>query len=471
MKTKSNAMKQNVTSKFILLFVAVLMSFNSYASIQEEPEYTTWLNEFVTLRIENKDSSLPLLKIKDYYNQLSDIDKGNFKSKIIEHISVYLKANKKNEAMAMMDLYDLFADKEDVKRPDLYFIRGNIYAERKDTVMLKETIAQLEKFDDKKDYADKLNRYLLQIRGFALTDYSLNGYWVSDVLMSDVWGSGLDIPKYIIKVTSNDSITNMTITEDSPFITKVCITTKPLIADKIPQTSQYLFPFNKDSLYVSWSSEKLKNYDANLVGGLRQLTGITSATISSELAQRHEYSTGEALAGSLVNSAVEIGLNSLFDALFTPSKKIYVLEGKFKRVNDNILKGKLKYTSSKIKAGEEDNARFNTETEDITLLRWTPESGVVFMSWWGIPITPYEYSLEPVEKQKKKIEKAKKKGKKVDERILPYWEDLANDTSTEYGRAYQERKKNKNKKEFSRQWNKKQIEKLREYNMEYGNNK
>ena len=93
------------------------------------------------------------------------------------------------------------------------------------------------------------------------------------------------------------------------------------------------------------------------------------------------------------------------------------------------------------------------------------------MSWWGIPITPYEYSLEPVEKQKKKIEKAKKKGKKVDERILPYWEDLANDTSTEYGRAYQERKKNKNKKEFSRQWNKKQIEKLREYNMEYGNNK
>lgn len=76
MKTKSNAMKQNVTSKFILLFVAVLMSFNSYASIQEEPEYTTWLNEFVTLRIENKDSSLPLLKIKDYYNQLSDIDKG-----------------------------------------------------------------------------------------------------------------------------------------------------------------------------------------------------------------------------------------------------------------------------------------------------------------------------------------------------------------------------------------------------------
>ena len=155
MKTKSNAMKQNVKSKFILLFVAVLMSFNSYASIQEEPEYTTWLNDFVTLRIENKDSSLHLLKIKDYYNQLSDIDKGNFKSKIIEHISVYLKANKKNEAMAMMDLYDLFADKEDVKRPDLYFIRGNIYAERKDTVMLKETIAQLEKFDDKKDYADK----------------------------------------------------------------------------------------------------------------------------------------------------------------------------------------------------------------------------------------------------------------------------------------------------------------------------
>ena len=88
MKTKSNAMKQNVTSKFILLFVAVLMSFNSYASIQEEPEYTTWLNDFVTLRIENKDSSLHLLKIKDYYNQLSDIDKGNFKSKIIEHISV-----------------------------------------------------------------------------------------------------------------------------------------------------------------------------------------------------------------------------------------------------------------------------------------------------------------------------------------------------------------------------------------------
>lgn len=470
MKTTFNTpAPKKATGKFVALFVAlIIISANSYATIdttQEEPDYLTWLKEYVTLRTQNKDSALPLMKIKDYYSKLPDTDKGNVNEKMIDLISVYLNGNLKDETMAMIDLYDFLVDKRDTKRPTLYFIKGNIYAERQDTVLLKETIVQIERCNGKQEYLDKLNDFLLQIRRFVPADQGLDGYWVSDVLMTDAWGIGGDIPKYIINATSNDHSTQMTIKSESPFLTKICITTKPLLIEDKTQISQYFFPFTKDSLYVAWSSEKLKNYNANLAGGLRQITGTTAATISGELAQRNKYSKNKAMLGNMLNGIAEAGLNSLIDAIFTPSKKLYILEGKFRKTNDYLLEGSLKYTYSKIKAGEETDACSTTEKEEICLLKWTPESDVIFMDWLGRPLTPYKQSNISIKKQRKKIEKAKRKGEKIDETILPYWKDLANDTNTEYGRAYQARKKANNKKSFGKQWNRKQIEKLREYNM------
>lgn len=421
------------------------------------------------LRTSAQDSALPLMKIKDYYSQQPDTTKSKINNKMINIIADYLEEEHSDEAMAMIDLYDLLAESDDIKRPDLYFIKGNIYAERKDSIMLKETIGQLEHFDGKKDYIDMLNNYLSQIRGITSSNYSLGGYWVSDILMTDIWGYGWNIPKYIIQSVDDKEDTNMTIETYCPFITKVCITTKGNLKIPAPQISQKFYPTSKDSLYIAWSSEKLKNYNAYLAGTLRQITGATAATISGELAQRHKYSTGEALLGGLINSFTEIGLNLLFDAIFTPSKKLYVLESKLKRVNDYILQGEFTYKCSKVKAGEENDPQIDTSTERVTLLKWTPESGVVFMSWNGHPLTPYPVSNTPIEKQKKRIEKAKKKGRQIDETILPYWKDLMNDTSTEYGKACQEKKKSKKEKEFIKQWNRKQIEKLRQYNLHIAN--
>lgn len=505
MRTKLKKTNDVLCNKFLTIFVISLLYGSLYSlpicaaetAQDTEPDYVAWIKDFVNLRTNNKDSALPLMKIKEYYSSLSDNDKKKVNDRMIEIISGYVGNNLKEETMAMIDLYDFLVEKNDAKRPDLYFIKGNIYAERQDSVMLKETIAQLENSNGKPEYIEKLNDYLLQIRRFVAADKDLDGYWVSDVLMTDIWGNGLDIPKYMINVVSKNDITEMLIDTQCPFITKICITTKGALALPVSQVSQYLFPISMDSLYVAWSSEKLKNYDADLVGMLRQATGTTSATLSGMFAQRNKYSTSETMLGNMTTGLVEVGLNSVFDAIFTPSKKLYLLEGKLKRINDHILRGKFTYTQSKIKAGNESNARFDTNTEDVSLFKWTPESGVVFMGWNSRPITPYPLSFISVEKQKKKIEKRKKKLEKAKYKkskvsakvsigallgsnvisdtdgtdeytILPYWKDLMKDVSTEYGKACLDYKNSKNKKEFIKEWNKKQIEKLLEYNMANG---
>lgn len=124
----------------------------------------------------------------------------------------------------------------------------------------------------------------------------------------------------------------------------------------------------------------------------------------------------------------------------------------------------------------------------MSLLRWTKESGVVFMYFKGVPLVPYQTSNLPVEKQKKIIEKQKRKNEKiikenekaekeaangnvpkikplitVDE-IRPYWKDIRDDANTEFGKAYIEYEKSEDKRQFINEWNRKQIKKLRDYN-------
>lgn len=492
MKIKYNTIKQNVIGKLILLSIALPMFASSYAAkgvTQGEAEYAAWLKEFVTLRVENKDSSLPLMKIKDYYSQLSDIDKGNLKNKIIDHISLYLKENQKNEAMAMIDLYDFLADKKDAKRPDIYFIRGNIYAERQDTIMLKETIAQIENSNGKQEYLDKLNDYLLQIRRFVPADQGLDGYWVSDVLYA---GYGI-LPKYIINARYGETL-SFTVKNKSSFLYH-CITTKNVFSLEFlkEQVSQQIIPYAKDSLYVLWSSEKLKNYDPELVGGLRQTIGMTGAAVVGKYSQHNKYSSGDAALAQFTTGIVEIGANALLDVLFTPSKKIYLLEARLKRVNENIFAGKFIYRQTKVKETTT-SIKFDEEKDILSLLRWSPESGIIFMGYAGFPVTPYETSNTSTKKQKKNIEKKKlKKAKQkvktsnnigslinsytpenytpevIDETIIPCWKEIRDDASTEYGKAYLEYKKSKDKNEYMKEYNLKQLEKLREYNMEQAN--
>lgn len=204
-----------VIMKNIFLLVFMLLPNWVLAQQIKSTDYETWLKEYVTLRSQNKDSAFPLMKIKDYYNLLSDTEKDNVNAKMVDWVSEYLNRNLQDEAMAMIDLYDYLVDRSDAKRPILYFIRGNIYAERQDSVMLKETIAQMERCNGKQEYLDKLNDYLLQIRRLVSVDQVLDGYWVSDNLVES-W-TNYALPKYILKAKS-DKTSSLTITGNSPFL-------------------------------------------------------------------------------------------------------------------------------------------------------------------------------------------------------------------------------------------------------------
>lgn len=146
----------------------------------------------------------------------------------------------------------------------------------------------------------------------------------------------------------------------------------------------------------------------------------------------------------------------------------------------------MKYLQVKARVGEEPVKK--EYSEDMSLLRWTKESGVVFMYFKGMPLTPYQTSTLSIEKQKKIIEKQKQKNERIirdNEKairetpngnvpklkplvkvdvIYPYWKDIRDDVNTEFGKAYIEYEKSKDKRQFINEWNRKQIRKLRDYN-------
>lgn len=391
------------------MFILLLLYGSAYATsgcmvrgLQDsEPEYVAWIKEFVNLRASDKDSALPLMRIKDYYDALPANEKEEVNSKMIEIVSGYVRSGHTVETMAMIDLYDFLADKNDAKRPDLYFIRGNIYAERQDTVMLKETIARIESCNGKQMYLDKLNDYLMQIRRFVPADQGLDGYWVSDIVQPRDFLDGSEQPYFRINICSNIDSTSFIIIKDSPFARDVMARVQSSsifdLRDRA-QISQLVIPYSKDSLYVVWASERLKNYDAEIIGAVRGTIGTSAATIEGTLSQRHKYSKDDYFAGSILTSIGEAGINSLIDNMFTPTKKTYTLEMRLKKINNYKLQGVAIYRYSKNKA--DGRSKYIEWTDPITLYKWDKESGIVFCDDSFDPVPQENIDVKRIKKDK-----------------------------------------------------------------------
>ena len=469
-------------NRLIICLVLSIAICTAYAARKKKrtvslsPQFTEWVNEYIALELDGDDSAQPFTKIKNHYNVLPSAEKDKARLALENIVMELSKDNAYFSVITATHLYDQLITDMKKRTPLISFAKGYAsVAAMQDTIMAKQAVDELHLYTGTQTYIDILEQKIEKIRRFIPTDKGVEGYWVSDILRN-AGGRGFNfyIPKYLITAKEEKGKSVFTIETQSPFISHDCITTKSDYYLAKPQASQDIRAFTKDSLYIAWSSAKLTNYDADMVGLSRELTRNAAAQATGSLAQRNKHSYAESLLGGLAVSAAEAGINALIDSWTTPSKKLYLLEAWLKRVNSHEYSGEMMYLQAKAKEGQTPVEK--RTVEKLSLLRWTPESGVIFMTYRGEPITPYETSYYTTEKQKQRIEKQKQKNRKnagkkppvkVDT-LKPYWKDVRDNADTEYGQAYLQYKQSKDKATFITNWNKKQMEKLRSYNASHG---
>lgn len=197
--------------------------------------------------------------------------------------------------------------------------------------------------------------------------------------------------------------------------------------------------FGEDSLYICWASEKLSNEDLNNLNIARGLSSSIGTGVAVGVAGgSNDFSSR--LSGQLSGMAIEMGMNALFDSMFSPSKKLILIEAWLRKVNRNMFEAIITSKQTKAKTVS-NNLKFDEHSDTLTLMRWNKESDVIFMAggFMGI-IHPY----------------------------CPYVckEDILIKSDSDFGKACLEFKKAKKKKEYIKEYNLQQIEKLRMWCME-----
>lgn len=349
--------KQIILCVFLTLCFSFAFGAKKKTSPKLSPDFYTWVYEYIKQNTEGENTLQSVLKISSHYKIIAETDKQKVR-KDLENLSADLiKDQNYAAAVAVIDLYNGIVEDGSKKDPKLLYAKGHLYINQvDDTLKAREAILELQQCVGAEPYIEKLESEIAEIRNYIPADKGLGGYWVSDLITKiNVFGlKGIECPKYFIYGIEKQDKTIFIIQRQSPFLFNDCIITKGMLSATYnePQYSQRLYSFKKDSIYVVWSSGKLKNYDADLVGATRDLTRNTAALLSANFAQRHKYSFAENLIGSFSVSLAEAGVNSIIDGLTTPSKKLYLLEGKFRRGNRNIYIGRMKYLQVKAKVGE-----------------------------------------------------------------------------------------------------------------------
>ena len=424
--------------KKLLLFCMALCFFlvDGLAQNFDETKLETLTNEFIQKA--NSSEALSLLtSVKSYYVALSGESKSKLRSYYVNKIMFLLEREQKDEALTIIFLYQNLVDAKDDKLPTLLYIKGTIYAEKKDSIRLKQTINELnnELYRDKKEvteYMSILNVKMDRIMNSVPSYTKLNGIWVADNLYWKNVNNNLRLPQnhkhspdIVMSVNYEKKADTMQCSIDRrSFLFEQrgtsagnsFLNTGNNIFKKTKDFgSQIVIPYTTDSIYVLWSSEKINTSGVGWSTFMRGTISATSAAINAELAQKHKYNFSDQFLGNTMSTIAEIGLNSIIDVLFVPSKKMFVLEARLKIENDYLMRGTLTFKYNKV------NAEGNSEHEEwhskVTFARWMPESNVCF---WGEADGEGSLFLHPSLSIKPKEYKKDKST-----RFMYWWENVA----------------------------------------------
>lgn len=403
-------------SGLLILFITIFSPITLNGQDLKE-DLKDWIAEYILLNSQRNDASVPSMKIYNYYINASDEDKLALEESISKVAFTFVSEGKTEYALSATNLYELLPIESQKLNSQIYFTKGYCYAALCDSINLKSIISKLQRYPKTTFYTSVLNSYLDEMRKPVTSLKNLDGWWVSDVLYDKKeWYGAADsgilgfTPKYIFKINDLSDSTDFWLERRSAFNTRICYKTKGVCWDNTDDIkSKIVIPYASDSICVIWSSEDLKNFNADIAQSLRQVTATIGATIAGEVNQRYKYSTSGKIATNMIVDLGETAINAILDEIFTPSKKIFVLQARLKKINDNILTGKLYFRQTKVKVGEE--IKWEKYIDTVTFLRWKPEYDVVFMGKdQEYPVMPYYDISKDVPSQIKSLKNKVKKG-------------------------------------------------------------
>lgn len=359
---------------------------------------TEWVGEYIEQKSYSRDTADPLIRLLGYSKQLKGKYYSAFDKLLVDSLTANLKRNSNDRVIAVVELYDhLFADTAANKTKMLY-VKGNILASKQDTIQLKKVIRRLNLLQDTV-HSQTLYDHLIKIRNYVPADQGLDGTWISNWYRTDGYNWSMNPITFDYK-------NGQTIVYHKPYVYELEYT-----SDYPTDTSRIVLPYAEDSLYIVWSSEKLKNIDPEALGLLRGATSTAASIVSGNLARHNKVDLGEQILGNIATSAIEIGLNAIFDAIWKPSKTVWILEGRFHRVNKYLLQGTLTYSGQKVNIdGKVSNKTAWTQKYSYT--RYNPDDHIYWAGWrFGIT-TPYAWLTEYIKARKNQFTPAKKDQKR-----------------------------------------------------------
>lgn len=295
---------------------------------------------YVKAKNENKDFNSPLTGILVFYGGLSDMGKLECRKYLVDKMDGYYNDQKPTEALAVADIYEPVAPINDFGRLRVYYYRGEQAATvQGDTTQLKQYIDAILSLPDagndkKQDCLSVLNGYLEEIRNYVPVDKTIDGVWVSNI--QKLYDKS---PFFVLRIhTGHDGNTTFTLSDVSAYLSYA------YSSDASKQIAQEEFAFDSDSIFAVWSNEDLKKPSAELNYMFRQTAGAFSSALGAKAAMG-----GNAITGSLTSGIVDLGMNALADAIFTPSKRAYLLQMKMRKINDRQIEADIFSTKLKVK--------------------------------------------------------------------------------------------------------------------------
>ena len=326
------------------------------------------LSLYVQAKAERADFYSSMTSLLVFYGGQDDAGKAKCRRCLAQHMDEYYNdRDKPVEALAIADLYESLAAFDDPERLKISYYRGEYAATVEgDSIALHRAISDIEAFPagqgtDREAHLLVLHDYLEQIRNYVPVDRTIDGIWISD-LGTKQFG----YPKMILKVIAGKGgspIFRMYHLPENyaPFFQIGTLISAMSMPERIKPEStgsgtmgamlggngmdaQAEWVYAGDSILAVWSNEKLKNPDADLHAMTRQISGSLTDAVT--------IAGGGSLEEDLLGGSLSIVSGMLLDELFTPSKEVFVLQGRLRKVNDRQLDAVIYYTYLRAKGSD-----------------------------------------------------------------------------------------------------------------------
>jgi|GEM_PF-1866042 len=309
------------------------------------------LSLYVQAKAERADFYSSMTSLLVFYGGQDDAGKAKCRRCLAQHMDEYYNdRDKPVEALAIADLYESLAAFDDPERLKISYYRGEYAATVEgDSIALHRAISDIEAFPagqgtDREAHLLVLHDYLEQIRNYVPVDRTIDGVWISDLRTKHFGG-----PKMILKVIAGK--------DGSPIFRMYHLPEEYAPAAQFDilknamsmwrgqgMDAQSEWVYAGDSIFAVWSNEKLKNPDADLHAMTRQISGSLTDAVT--------IAGGGSLEGNLLGGSLSILSGMLLDELFTPSKVVFVLQGRLRKVNDRQLDAVIHYTYLRAKGSD-----------------------------------------------------------------------------------------------------------------------